>query len=357
MGVFFSCNNLITDVISFDHSELENTIEEHNTPLEKEYISLNEYYCSENGYSLVFYRYNNDEQEVDLIFDSNCMVRLYDVFYEDSFNGNEDIECYIGYVDKNEKYQFEIMYNKTSNKYSIAAGVGGEKIFFDKKCFSGEYVFKQTKMIEKTQIEILIPSSYSFQIDSNSELNNVLDFGEYSGDKIFNIIPNSFELYGRMSLDKVSYTGTNGGVPFDPYRLTIGIQAKKNNIYFIQKIYMDVLVFDKYGESIKEYHEEYEWENVENNLKLIERFGFDTLYPPTNDIYKIRENWIDFPQNAYSVAVLLSFDIFSNRDHGYTKAGEGGFSITVPAYEVRHIGPQVFDSFVNINEGIFFEHH
>ena len=91
-------------------------------------------------------------------------------------------------------------------------------------------------------------------------------------------------------------------------------------------------------------------------MKKLEALGFDNSNPATNEEYNIIENWEDFPPNAYSSIVLLSFDIFSNREHTYARAGEDGFSITVPAYEVRYVGPQVFDSFININNGKLFEH-
>ena len=249
MVVFSGCNNLTSSVSpTFNKNETEK-----KNPAYEENISLNEYYCSENGYSLVFYRYDADKQEVDLIFDSNCLVKLYDVYYDDSFNGDKNIEYYTGYVDKNEKNQFEIIYDRVANQYSVFAGIGGEKIYFDQKWYTGNYVFNQAKTTNHSQIELLTPSSYSFQMNSYGEPSTATDFGEYSHDTVFNIIPNSFELYGRMSLDKTSYVGTHGDVPFDPYRLSVTLKTKKDNIYFIQKIYMDVLVFDEYGETIKEY--------------------------------------------------------------------------------------------------------
>ena len=189
--------------------------------------------------------------------------------------------------------------------------------------------------------------------------NEDTEYGMYSNAptlaKGYTIIPSSFEIYGRMSLDKVSYVGTNGYIQFDPYRITLSIKPNEDNWFFIQKIYMDTLIFDEDGEIIKNYHNEYDGHNIQENFDVIEILGFDNLYPP-NPKYsiKILENWDDFPENAYSAAILLSFDVFAKTEYG---AWSPDYDVTVPAYEIRYIEPQVFISVIDINDGRLFGYH
>lgn len=166
------------------------------------------------------------------------------------------------------------------------------------------------------------------------------------------IIPDSFDIYGRVCLDKPAYWYYEGDVPKDPYRLTLTLKATNKNWYFIQRIYMDTLIFDINGETIKSYHTEYACHDMTENLNKIETWGFDNSNP-MNQGYRIKENWSDFPENAYSAAVLLSFDVFAKTEFGISTPD---YNITVPPYEIRYVMPQAFDSFMNINGGILFEH-
>lgn len=211
--------------------------------------------------------------------------------------------------------------------------------------------FKDECTFSKTPIETETQSSSNGQGD--------LEYGLYSTAPVlaesWHIIPNSFEVYGRVSLDETAYGRYEGNTltPKDPYRLSLTIKATENNWYFIQKIYMDTLVFDKDGEVIKSYHTEYIWHEMTENLNRIATLGFDNTIPPKREGYQITENWSDFPENAYSAAVLLSFDVFSNIEFGIHTPDN---NITVPPYEIRYVEPQVFDAFVNIADGKIFEH-
>ena len=166
------------------------------------------------------------------------------------------------------------------------------------------------------------------------------------------ILPKSFDINGRVSLDKVSYGYTEGNVPKDPYRLSLTLKPTKNNWYFIHRIYMDVLIFDENDEQIKSYHTEYAGHELSKNQQVIENLGFDNLNP-MNQGYHIKENWSDFPSNAYSAAILLSFDVFAKIEFGIYSNGN---NVTVAPYELRYVEPQVFDSYVDINNGRIFEH-
>lgn len=166
------------------------------------------------------------------------------------------------------------------------------------------------------------------------------------------ILPESFDINGRVSLDKVSYGYTEGNVPKDPYRLSLTLKPTKNNWYFIHRIYMDVLIFDENDEQIKSYHTEYAGHELSKNQQVIENLGFDNLNP-MNQGYHIKENWSDFPSNAYSAAILISFDVFAKIEFGIYSNGN---NVTVAPYELRYVEPQVFDSYVDINNGRVFEH-
>lgn len=165
------------------------------------------------------------------------------------------------------------------------------------------------------------------------------------------ILPDSFDINGKVSLDKVSYGYTEGNTPKDPYRLSIVLKPTDKNWYFIHRIYMDVLIFDKNDEQIKSYHTEYAGHELSKNMKVIENLGFDNLYPG-NQRYHIKENWSDFPTNAYSAAVLLSFDVFAKTEFGIYS---NGHNVKVAPYELRYVEPQVFDAYVDINNGRLFQ--
>lgn len=171
--------------------------------------------------------------------------------------------------------------------------------------------------------------------------------------KDVHIIPDSFDIYGRMGLDEVLYGYYEGDTPKDPCRLSLTLRAMDKNWYFIQTIYMDTLIFDENGESLKSYHTEYTCHEMQKNLDVIEKYGLDNLLP-INQRYTIKENWDDFPDNAYSAAILLSFDVFAKTEYGINYPD---YSISVPAYELRYVEPQVFDAYADISDGKIIEHY
>lgn len=197
------------------------------------------------------------------------------------------------------------------------------------------------------------------EAETQSSLNDksYIESAEYSTAPILAkghyIIPDSFDIYGRVSLDEISYGYYEGNTPKDPYRLSIVLTSTENNWYFIQKVYMDTLIFDKQGEVIKKYHTEYICHKMEENLDLLETWGMDNLNPQ-NQRYQIKENWNDFPENAYSAAVLLSFDVFAKTDFSIHTPDN---SINVSPYEIRYVEPQAFDAFVDVVEGKLFENY
>lgn len=171
--IISGCSAPVSDISSvpnFDNGNVE--LSDNLIEIEQQ-VTVDEYYSAENGYSLVFLKHNVENCEVDLIFDMNCIVKLYDVFFDSSFNGDENIEYYVGYVDRNGKNQFEILHNKMSNKYIIAAGIGGEKIFFDEKWFSGEYILNESKTIDLGQINSLTPAEFNVEV---AEISKTTDF-------------------------------------------------------------------------------------------------------------------------------------------------------------------------------------